>query len=132
MGMDRRDGSIEDGVVGLRESIEIYERLGAARDVARVAASLRALGAPRGRQGSRRRPETGWESLTPTESSVVQLVADGLRNRDIGSSLHLPAHRGNPPHPRLRQARDLVAHGAGGDETKPSCMNVGASHWGGT
>ncbi len=35
------------------------------------------------------RPQTGWESLTPTESSVVQLVADGLRNRDIAERLFI-------------------------------------------
>jgi DNA-binding CsgD family transcriptional regulator/tetratricopeptide (TPR) repeat protein len=84
-----RLGSREDGVAYLRESIEIYERLGATRDVVRVEASLRALGAPRGRVGRRRRPETGWRSLTATETSVVQLVADGLRNRDIADRLFI-------------------------------------------
>jgi DNA-binding CsgD family transcriptional regulator/tetratricopeptide (TPR) repeat protein len=84
-----RRGSNGDGIACLRESIEIYDGLGAARDVARVEASLRALGAPRGRRGPRRRPDTGWESLTPTESSVAQLVADGLRNRDIAARLFI-------------------------------------------
>jgi DNA-binding CsgD family transcriptional regulator/tetratricopeptide (TPR) repeat protein len=84
-----RLGSRDDGVAHLRESIGIYERLGATRDVAHVEASLRALGAPRGRVGPRRRPETGWRSLTTTESSVVQLVADGLRNRDIAERLFI-------------------------------------------
>jgi DNA-binding CsgD family transcriptional regulator len=70
-----------------RESIEIYERLRATRDVARIEASLRALGVRRGRRIARGRPETGWESLTPTESSVVQLVAEGLRNGDIADRL---------------------------------------------
>jgi len=32
---------------------------------------------------------TGWRSLTPTENSVVQLVADGLRNRDIADRLFI-------------------------------------------
>ena len=31
----------------------------------------------------------GWESLTPTESSVVQLVAEGLRNRDVANRLFM-------------------------------------------
>ncbi len=84
-----RRGSNGDGVAHLREGVEIYERLGATRDVARVDASLRALGAHRGRVGPRRRPQTGWESLTPTESSVVQLVADSLRNRDIADRLFI-------------------------------------------
>jgi DNA-binding CsgD family transcriptional regulator/tetratricopeptide (TPR) repeat protein len=84
-----RRASRGDGISHLRESIEIYERLGATRDVSRVDASLRALGAPRGRRGGRRRPQTGWESLTPTERSVVQLVADGLRNREIADRLFI-------------------------------------------
>ena len=84
-----RLGPRDDGIAHLRESIDIYERLGATRDVAHVAASLRAFGAPRGRVGPRRRPVTGWRSLTPTENSVVQLVADGLRNRDIADRLFI-------------------------------------------
>jgi DNA-binding CsgD family transcriptional regulator len=82
-----RRGSREDCIALFRESIEIYERLRATRDVARIEASLRALGVRRGRRSARRRPETGWESLTPTESSVVQLVAEGLRNGDIANRL---------------------------------------------
>jgi DNA-binding CsgD family transcriptional regulator len=82
-----RGGSQEDCIALFRESIEIYERLRATRDVARIEASLRALGVRRGRRIARGRPETGWESLTPTESSVVQLVAEGLRNGDIADRL---------------------------------------------
>ena len=33
------------------------------------------------------RPATGWESLTRSENSVAQLVADGLRNREIADRL---------------------------------------------
>ena len=35
----------------------------------------------------RKRPSTGWESLTPTELKVVELVAAGLPNREIGAKL---------------------------------------------
>ncbi len=42
--------------------------------------------ARRGR-GERRRPEFGWDSLTPTEVRVVELVAAGLPNREIASRL---------------------------------------------
>jgi DNA-binding CsgD family transcriptional regulator len=80
-------GSRELSIKYVRESIEIYEQLGATRDVARIEAVLRALGVRRGRRSARRRPETGWQSLTPTESSVVQLVAEGLRNGDIANRL---------------------------------------------
>jgi predicted ATPase/class 3 adenylate cyclase/DNA-binding CsgD family transcriptional regulator len=42
--------------------------------------------AQRGR-GSRKRPSSGWESLTPTEIEVAELAATGLRNGDIASRL---------------------------------------------
>jgi DNA-binding NarL/FixJ family response regulator len=42
--------------------------------------------AQRGR-GERKRPSTGWESLTPTELDVVRLVGEGLPNKDIATRL---------------------------------------------
>jgi DNA-binding CsgD family transcriptional regulator len=84
-----RRGWSEDAIGHLRESVAICERLGAARDVGRLDASLRDLGAPRGRQGPRSRPQMGWESLTRTETTVVQLVAEGLRNRAIADRLFI-------------------------------------------
>lgn len=42
--------------------------------------------AQRGR-GERKRPATGWASLTPTELDVVRLVNEGLSNKDIGARL---------------------------------------------
>ncbi len=42
--------------------------------------------ARRGR-GERGRPDHGWESLTPTEARVVELVASGLPNREIARKL---------------------------------------------
>lgn len=44
--------------------------------------------ARRGR-GERKRPPTGWDSLTPTERDVVRLVAEGLGNKDIGERLFI-------------------------------------------
>jgi DNA-binding CsgD family transcriptional regulator len=38
-------------------------------------------------RGARRRPSTGWDSLTPTELEVVRLVVDGLSNPEIGRRL---------------------------------------------
>jgi DNA-binding NarL/FixJ family response regulator len=40
----------------------------------------------RGR-GERKRPATGWASLTPAELDVVRLVREGLPNKDIATRL---------------------------------------------
>jgi DNA-binding CsgD family transcriptional regulator len=40
----------------------------------------------RGR-GERKRPTTGWASLTPAEADVARLVRDGLTNKDIATRL---------------------------------------------
>ncbi|VEG40669.1 regulatory protein LuxR [Mycolicibacterium flavescens] len=45
----------------------------------------------RGR-GERKRPSSGWASLTPTELGVVRLVAEGLANKDIAARLFV-SHR---------------------------------------
>jgi predicted ATPase/class 3 adenylate cyclase/DNA-binding CsgD family transcriptional regulator len=42
--------------------------------------------AQRGR-GQRKRPTSGWASLTPTELDVVRLVSEGLTNNDIATRL---------------------------------------------
>jgi predicted ATPase/class 3 adenylate cyclase/DNA-binding CsgD family transcriptional regulator len=47
--------------------------------------------AQRGR-GERKRPSSGWESLTPTEMDVVRLVKEGLGNKDIAARLFI-SHR---------------------------------------
>jgi DNA-binding CsgD family transcriptional regulator len=44
--------------------------------------------AQRGR-GARRRPVSGWESLTPTELDVVRLVTEGLPSKDIAARLFI-------------------------------------------
>src|SRR5882757_5738110 len=42
--------------------------------------------AQRGR-GERKRPTSGWESLTPTERDVIRLLGEGLANKDIATRL---------------------------------------------
>ena len=40
-------------------------------------------------RGPRRRPPGGWDSLTPTEARVAELVADGLTNPQIGERMFI-------------------------------------------
>jgi predicted ATPase/class 3 adenylate cyclase/DNA-binding CsgD family transcriptional regulator len=44
--------------------------------------------AQRGR-GERKRPASGWDSLTPAELDVVKLVAEGLTNKDVAARLFI-------------------------------------------
>jgi len=44
--------------------------------------------AQRGR-GERKRPSSGWASLTPTELDVVRLLTEGLPNKDIATRLFM-------------------------------------------
>lgn len=46
-----------------------------------------AIGYVRRGRGERKRPRTGWASLTPTEHEVVKLVSEGLTNKDIAARL---------------------------------------------
>jgi DNA-binding CsgD family transcriptional regulator len=70
-------------------AIDIYTDLNAAWDIIRADARLRPHNIRRGRRGPRRRPATGWQSLTPTEQKIAQLVAAGQSNPDIATQLLL-------------------------------------------
>lgn len=48
-----------------------------------------AIGWARRARGSRKRPASGWESLTPTEAQVVELVAQGLTNPEVGARMFI-------------------------------------------
>jgi len=79
----------------LTEALERYEQAGADAWERRVRAQLRTLGARPGARGSRRRPAHGWESLTPTEQAVSQLVAQGLTNGAVAKRLYISPHTVN-------------------------------------
>jgi DNA-binding CsgD family transcriptional regulator len=79
----------------LIEAQSRYDDMGATAWSARVAASLRSLGVRQGARGRRRRAEGGWESLTPSERSVSELVAQGLTNRQAARRLHISPHTVN-------------------------------------
>jgi DNA-binding CsgD family transcriptional regulator len=71
------------------EAFSLYESLGASWDLARTQATFRGYGIRRGPHAPHRRPDHGWESLTPTELKIVGLVARGMSNPDIGGHLFL-------------------------------------------
>jgi len=82
-----RQGNTESARSLMERSGSVFERLDASRGVMRVDAALRTLGVRRGRRGARQRPQRGWESLTPTEGTVADLVAEGLSNPQIADRL---------------------------------------------
>ena len=84
-----RQGRLDRARPLLDQALGIYERLGAARDLARAEATLREAGIRRGRRGTRGRPQVGWASLTPAEHAVAGLVAEGLSNPQIGERLYI-------------------------------------------
>ena len=84
-----RQGRLDRARPLLDQALGIYERLGAARDLARAEATLREAGIRRGRRGTRGLPQTGWASLTPAEHAVAGLVAEGLSNPQIGERLYI-------------------------------------------
>jgi ATP/maltotriose-dependent transcriptional regulator MalT len=84
-----RRGNVDRAGQLLDQAITIYERLGAARDLARAEAALRQLGVRRGRRVTHSRAQSGWPSLTPSEWAVVDLVAEGLSNPQIGQRLYV-------------------------------------------
>jgi DNA-binding CsgD family transcriptional regulator len=71
------------------DALSLYERLGASWDLARAAARLRGLGIRLGRRGPRKRPKSGWDSLTATELTVARLVAEGLSNPEIADRMFI-------------------------------------------
>jgi DNA-binding CsgD family transcriptional regulator len=84
-----RVGRIGEARELFQEAVGLYERLDAAWDLARAAGRLRALGLRPGRRGPRKRPSSGWDSLTMTELKVVQLVAEGLSNPEIAERMFI-------------------------------------------
>ena len=84
-----RRGNVDRAGQLLDQAITIYERLDATRDLARAEAALRQMGVRRGRRVTHSRAQSGWLSLTPSERAVVDLVAEGLSNPQIGQRLYV-------------------------------------------
>jgi DNA-binding CsgD family transcriptional regulator/tetratricopeptide (TPR) repeat protein len=85
-------GSQRDAIARLDQAIEGYRTTGATRDVARVRRRLRRLGVRRRHWAVDTRPATGWLSLTGTESTVSELVSQGLTNQQVADHMFISVH----------------------------------------
>jgi DNA-binding CsgD family transcriptional regulator len=84
-----RDGDRDQGRAAFVRAVEIYASLGAASDVARLQARFRAHGIRRGPRAKHRQARSGWDSLTPAETKIAELVEGGLSNPEIAAKLLL-------------------------------------------
>ena len=80
------DAGYEASVAALRDAMGEKDFESAWADGAALSTEEAIAYAQRGR-GKRKRPTSGWESLTPTERDVVRLVSEGLANNDIATRL---------------------------------------------
>jgi len=80
-------GRTEEAEAWGREGIDAAEALGAERDAARIRATLREGGIRLASRGPNRRTKHGWESLTPSEARIADLVSEGLSNPQIAERL---------------------------------------------
>jgi DNA-binding CsgD family transcriptional regulator len=84
---DRGDEALDQ----LNAAFDTYLHHEALADARRVGRELRRLGVQR-RIVSQPRAKTGWGSLTDSELTVVNLIAQGVTNRDVAAQLHLSLH----------------------------------------
>jgi len=82
-------GMVPEARDAIVEALAGYEFMEARWDAARAETLLRTLGFHRGVRGPRRRPKTGWDSLTEAERVVADLVAEGLSNPAVAARLYL-------------------------------------------
>jgi DNA-binding CsgD family transcriptional regulator len=73
-------------VAALREALGEADFDAACAEGAALSADEAIAYVQRGR-GERKRPASGWASLTPAERDVVRLVSEGLGNNDIATRL---------------------------------------------
>jgi DNA-binding CsgD family transcriptional regulator len=80
------DASYEASVAVLRDALGEQE-FDAARGEGAALSTEEAIAYAQRGYGERKRPTSGWASLTPAERDVVRLVSEGLANNDIATRL---------------------------------------------
>jgi DNA-binding CsgD family transcriptional regulator len=80
------DADNEASVTTLRDALGQEDFAAAWGEGAALSTEEAVAYAQRGR-GERKRPSSGWASLTPAERDVVRLVREGLANKDIATRL---------------------------------------------
>jgi DNA-binding NarL/FixJ family response regulator len=83
------DGAVGRARAALTNAVRVYGELGAAWDLRRADARLRALGVRRGPRSTHRRETSGWGALTASEVRIAELVGRGWSNPDIAVELFL-------------------------------------------
>ena len=97
---DRGDEAVDQ----LNAAFDTYMGHEALADARRVGRELRQLGVQR-RIVSQPRAKTGWDSLTDSELTVVNLIAQGATNRSVAQAAARHASHGeNPSAQCVRQA----------------------------
>jgi DNA-binding CsgD family transcriptional regulator len=86
-----RAGHSDEAVDQLNAAFDTYLHHEALADARRVGRALRQLGVER-RIVSQPRARTGWDSLTDSELTVVNLIAQGGTNQFVATQLHLSLH----------------------------------------
>ncbi|MDT5363703.1 MAG: hypothetical protein QOC69_5465 [Mycobacterium sp.] len=78
-----------DSLVAAVRDLVSADDFAAAWDEGAALSTQDAIAYARRGRGERKRPASGWASLTPTERDVVRLVGDGLANKDIATRLFM-------------------------------------------
>ncbi len=82
-------GDVAAARVHFTDAYALYAKLGAEWDLARTQARFRSYGIRRGPRVRHRQARRGWESLTPSETRVAAMVAQGMSNPQIAAQLFL-------------------------------------------
>jgi DNA-binding NarL/FixJ family response regulator len=84
-----RAGRLAEVRTELATATDLYDGLEARWDSGRAEQRLRQVGVRRAGPNPRRRPKSGWESLTETERKIAALVAEGNSNPAIAARLFI-------------------------------------------